>query len=63
MTMTFSTEHETFARLIDALETVQSAAQTLAILRPEQSRGWTKIAENFGIMKEACYQLVERGVQ
>lgn len=50
-------EHEAFSRLIDSLRIAESSARAMRSFRPDQSRSWEKIAENFKAMQDACYSL------
>jgi hypothetical protein len=60
--MATAQEHECFAKLIDAYSRAESAAKELSVLRPDQSRGWERIAELAAQLKEQCFQFAEKGL-
>lgn len=56
-------EYEAFQRLTDGAQQAIDGARLMAACRPDQAYAWEKIAEAWGVTKEACYRLAGERAQ
>jgi len=56
-------EYEAFKRLTDGAQQAIDGAMLMAKARPDQAKAWEKLAEAWGVAKEACYRLAGEKAQ
>lgn len=55
-------EYEAFQMLTDGAERAISGAKLMSALRPDQRYAWEKMAEAWGVTREACFRLAGESV-